>query len=389
MRCHTARVPWVVLWLVCALTPATSAQSVFRAFLTDSQVTTSPPSKPFPLNPTGSLALVVPAGLGTFYLDPFANRLSYNVVIKQPLLGTILSADVHVGAVGHDGPRQFSLEPAGNDFAGKSPVLTATQVGWLQDNELYVTVKTTSAPEGLIRGQITPANKSFSARLTGANVVPPAQTSSVALVSAGYEDTSGEISYFHFLNVSANDAVHLHEGKPGTHGPISKVLSTLCPFGCQTTDITDLQVAKLRAGMYYIDVHTAAFPDGEMRGQLLPTYLEYGTGCPGTLPFPPIIGGFSGGFSVGFGIPNGVGLLFVGTVGADQPLGGGACHLGILTAAPYVAAPVVLDMHASTGAGLPSLPGQDIWFYVQYVGLDPGAPAGMHTSSSLGIHFHD
>jgi hypothetical protein len=33
-------------------------------------------------------------------------------------------------------------------------------------------------------------------------------------------------------------------------------------------DITDAQWAELQAGKYYVNVHTAKFPDGEIRGQL-------------------------------------------------------------------------------------------------------------------------
>jgi hypothetical protein len=32
--------------------------------------------------------------------------------------------------------------------------------------------------------------------------------------------------------------------------------------------ITDVQVGNLRAGLWYVNIHTAAHPGGEIRGQL-------------------------------------------------------------------------------------------------------------------------
>jgi hypothetical protein len=34
--------------------------------------------------------------------------------------------------------------------------------------------------------------------------------------------------------------------------------------------LTDAQAADLTAGLYYFNIHTAANPGGEMRGQMLP-----------------------------------------------------------------------------------------------------------------------
>jgi CHRD domain len=35
-----------------------------------------------------------------------------------------------------------------------------------------------------------------------------------------------------------------------------------------STDITDAQLADIKAGKTYVNIHTAKFPDGEIRGQL-------------------------------------------------------------------------------------------------------------------------
>ena len=50
--------------------------------------------------------------------------------------------------------------------------------------------------------------------------------------------------------------------------PLSKDgnIDTIAPG----TKLSELQLASFRAGSLYIDVHTAAHPGGEIRGQLQP-----------------------------------------------------------------------------------------------------------------------
>ena len=52
---------------------------------------------------------------------------------------------------------------------------------------------------------------------------------------------------------------------------ISAAKSSLRPANIMqgSADITEAQWAELKAGKYYVNVHTAKFPDGEVRGQLL------------------------------------------------------------------------------------------------------------------------
>jgi hypothetical protein len=71
-------------------------------------------------------------------------------------------------------------------------------------------------------------------------------------------------------NANVTDG-HIHQGAVGVNGPI------VLPFPGQGVNpineviaITPAQVATLRAGDYYVNIHTLAFPNGEIRGQVLP-----------------------------------------------------------------------------------------------------------------------
>lgn len=68
-------------------------------------------------------------------------------------------------------------------------------------------------------------------------------------------------------------AAHIHEGAPGQNGP---VIITLTKSGDQwkvpkSAKLTDEQYQAFKAGNLYVNVHTKAHPNGEVRGQLKPT----------------------------------------------------------------------------------------------------------------------
>ncbi len=67
-------------------------------------------------------------------------------------------------------------------------------------------------------------------------------------------------------------AAHSHEAAAGANSPVIIPLAKdgntyTVPAGAR---LTELQLAGLRAGNLYINVHAAANPRGEIRGQLKP-----------------------------------------------------------------------------------------------------------------------
>ena len=70
----------------------------------------------------------------------------------------------------------------------------------------------------------------------------------------------------------AGTAAHIHEAAPGKAGPVVIPLTKSgdtysVPPGAS---LTVEQYASFQAGNLYVNVHTAAHPDGELRGQLKP-----------------------------------------------------------------------------------------------------------------------
>ena len=68
-------------------------------------------------------------------------------------------------------------------------------------------------------------------------------------------------------------AAHIHEGEMGKNGPVVIALTKsddnkwLIPDGAK---FSDSQYESYKAGKLYINVHSAAHKDGEIRGQLKP-----------------------------------------------------------------------------------------------------------------------
>ena len=64
-------------------------------------------------------------------------------------------------------------------------------------------------------------------------------------------------------------AAHIHGGAVGVNGNILFAFSALASPISLTATLTATQVSKVVAGLWYINVHTAENPNGEIRGQLL------------------------------------------------------------------------------------------------------------------------
>jgi len=109
----------------------------------------------------------------------------------------------------------------------------------------------------------------------GAQVVPSSSSSAIGSVSGnldGSENTmTGKIKW---SNLSGSPtAIHIHGGLPGRNGYpyfiLIKIPQATTDSMNFTAVFTESEEGGIAPGKYYFDIHTAAFPNGEIRGQMI------------------------------------------------------------------------------------------------------------------------
>jgi CHRD domain len=113
---------------------------------------------------------------------------------------------------------------------------------------------------------------SFKADLTASSEVPANDSKGSGSTTANYDPASKKLNWtvtFSGLSGPAT-AAHFHgPAEPGKNaGPAVTIAGTSSPMAGSAT-LTDAQAADLLAGKWYVNVHTAANKDGEIRGQVV------------------------------------------------------------------------------------------------------------------------
>jgi hypothetical protein len=126
----------------------------------------------------------------------------------------------------------------------------------------------------------------FRATLNGASEVPPVTTNATGSFEATIADDGQSIAYtLTASNITNVTVAHIHVGAAGVNGPPIFFLFNATTDGAFTSPVTgtlqaaDLTpgggvdtfaeaLAEIRAGNTYVNVHTQANPNGEIRGQV-------------------------------------------------------------------------------------------------------------------------
>jgi hypothetical protein len=121
----------------------------------------------------------------------------------------------------------------------------------------------------------------FTAVLSGANEVPPRQSNGTGAATLIVDDVTGKASFsvgFTGLTTGVTGGhIHCCAGPDATAGVIVPFHGslTLGPGGTSgalgnfTFTFTAQQIADLKNGLMYVNIHTSTFPGGEIRGQLI------------------------------------------------------------------------------------------------------------------------
>ena len=113
----------------------------------------------------------------------------------------------------------------------------------------------------------------FKADLAGSNEVPPNDSKGTGTVDANLDTSNKTLTWTVDYSGLTGDAVAAHFHGPAAKGknappvlPIDK--SNLGSPIKGSKALTDQQMQDLQDGKWYFNIHTAKYPDGEIRGQL-------------------------------------------------------------------------------------------------------------------------
>lgn len=193
------------------------------------------------------------------------------------LSGGIMGAHIHDGMAGMNGPVLVDLTPflSGNTLEAQltGAAITPSIVAAHIRGALYLNIHTAANPNGEIRGQILPeTDMALMADLDGMQEVPMVMTNGMGMATFLLAKYQGELKYHVVVNGLSGpiQAAHLHSGAMGTNGG---VVLDLGPGIMGNTIMGSADpapfLADLLTGNIYINVHTAQFPSGEIRGQVM------------------------------------------------------------------------------------------------------------------------
>jgi hypothetical protein len=200
-------------------------------------------------------------------LDRATRTISGSIVVDG-FVPTL--AHIHTGDAGVAGPVTFPMTVSGNTATLAPTQLTAAQLATLDAGGFYFNVHSAAHPDGEIRGQI--GREVFIAHLTGSQETKPVESAAVGDGRLVLNPMTGAVSGEIVLSRIEAKAAHVHTGAFGADGAI---LIPLQKSGAQArftvpsgTVLKPDELAKLRAGGMYFNVHSAEHPDGEIRGQI-------------------------------------------------------------------------------------------------------------------------
>lgn len=239
------------------------------------------------------------AGFGnaTVTFDTARQNVTVSATVAN-LGSTITGFHIHEAAAGTNAGIVIHFTNAGISFnngtaSGSAPVTAEIATRMLQNpSNFYVNVHTQQFPGGAIRGQLAYVSggpTQYAAELRPGNEVPPA-AASTAFGSAfvTFDFANSTIAWDAATkNIASPTVSHIHRAAAGANGSViinfatsaaqlaggrtfgSNTIAAQQANAFQASDLTALQTASGAAG-YYVNIHSAAFGGGEVRGQLAP-----------------------------------------------------------------------------------------------------------------------
>ena len=113
----------------------------------------------------------------------------------------------------------------------------------------------------------------YHADLTAAQETPPTDSTGTGSRDATYDTSTKTLTWTVTYTGLTGDVTAAHFHGPAAMGAkADPVVPLEAPFASPikgSATLTDAQATDLQAGMWYFNLHTAKYPDGEVRGQVV------------------------------------------------------------------------------------------------------------------------
>jgi hypothetical protein len=216
--------------------------------------------------------------------------VSINDVTNQALVtvawadvsGALTGGHIHSAFFGNIGAVTCNLSPTAATSGSIIDFLcnfSAAQIAALKRGQMYLNLHTTANPGGEIRGQLVPQN-ALLGRLVSAQENPPNASTAVGLGIVELDEAASTA----LVNVSWTGLTgpatmgHIHSAEIGVNGSVVCNLSPAAVAAGSVDNFTcafsSAQVTALKNGLFYFNIHTAASPGGEIRGQVNATLRD-------------------------------------------------------------------------------------------------------------------
>jgi len=220
-------------------------------------------------------------GLAALTLDEAGAAVSIHVNTRS--LNDATGAHLHNGFGGTNGPVEIALIQDGGNPAhwfAEQQALSGVQLDAILAGGTYINVHSPANPGGEARGQVIPEGIDFMfGFLDGKQRVPAIATAASGTYAVTANSAAGSVvAHVNTSGVDDATAAHLHDGYAGTNGGVAiglaQDLMNAALWSAIDAPIDADQLVALRAGRYYVNVHTPANPGGEIRGQVTAESIE-------------------------------------------------------------------------------------------------------------------
>jgi hypothetical protein len=200
----------------------------------------------------------------SFVLSEDQANVVFHVVTSAVPTNVVLER----GIGGTTGQIAFPLTPPGQTIDGTLQ-LGASDPADLMAGRFFINIQTASNPAGELRGQIIPPGSTlFTGVLLGSSEVPPVTSTATGGAQAILSADQQTLTYEAVVSGIIPTGIDLDQGSAGQNGPMISALTLNQQGASGQTTMTQNGVAALMGGQAYVNVRTASYGNGELRGQL-------------------------------------------------------------------------------------------------------------------------